>query len=136
MGTNETSGGGTLDKDERDLQREDEIFEEITEEEEDGTFFDAALLNEDETENGFFQGSIDAGDLTTGFDATMQTREIDVDEDTQGDEVVGVDDEEPLTEFEVTDGASNVVQGDEVELDLEDVLTTGRTVTEAAKSEM
>ena len=40
-----------------------------------------------------------------------------------------------MTEFEVTDGASNVVHGDEIELDLEDVLTTGRTVIEAPEGD-
>ena len=112
-----------MDKDEQGLELEDEIFVEITKEE------------EDEAEDEFVQGSIDAGDLATGFNATISTREIDVDEDTQGDEVVEVGDEEPMTELEFTDGASNVVHGDEIELDLEDVLTTGRTVTEAPEGD-
>ena len=71
----------------------------------------------------------------TGFDATIPTREIDVDEDTQGDEVVEAGDEEPLTEFEVTGEANGVMHGDEVELDLENALTTGRTVTEAPEDD-
>jgi hypothetical protein len=124
-----------LDKDEQGLEREDEIFAEITKEEEDETSSDAALMNEDEAEDEFVQGSIDAGDLATGFNATIPTREIDVDEDTQGDEAVGAGDEEPMTELEFTDGASYVVHGDEIELDLEDVLTIGRTVTEAPEGD-
>jgi hypothetical protein len=124
-----------LDKDEQGPERENEIFAEITKEEEDETSSDAALMNEDEAEDEFVQGSIDAGDLVTGFNATIPTREIDVDEDTQGDEVVEAGGEEPMTEFEVTDGASNVVHGDEIELDLEDVLTTGRTVIEAPEGD-
>jgi hypothetical protein len=124
-----------LDKDEQGLEREDAIFEEITKEEEDENASDAALMNEDEAEDEFVQGSIDAGDLTTGFNATIPTREIDVDEDTQGDEAVDAADEEPMTEFEFTDGASYVVHGDEIELDLEDVLTTGRTVTKAPEGD-
>ena len=125
-----------MDKDEQGPERENEIFVEITKEEEDETSSDAALMNEDEAEDEFVQGSIDAGDLATGFNATIPTREIDVDEDTQGDEVVEAGGEEPMTEFEVTDGASNVVvHGDEIELDLEDVLTTGRTVIEAPEGD-
>lgn len=124
-----------MDKDELELELESEIFEEITEEEEDETSSDAALLDEDATEDEFVQGSVDAEDLATGFDATIPTREIDVDEDTQGDEVVEAAGEEPLTEFEVTGEANGVVHGDEVELDLEDALTTGRTVTEAPEDD-
>jgi hypothetical protein len=75
-----------MDKDEQGLELEDEIFEEITEKEENETFSDAALLDEDEAEDEFVQGSVDVDDLATGFDATIPTREIGVDEDTQGDE--------------------------------------------------
>jgi len=75
-----------MDKDEQELELEDEIFEEVAEEEEKETLSDAALLDEDEAEDEFVQGSVDADDLTTDFDATIPTREIDVDEDTQGDE--------------------------------------------------
>jgi hypothetical protein len=124
-----------MDKDEQGLELEGEIFEEITEEEEDETSSDAALLDEDAAEDEFVQGSVDAEDLATGFDATIPTREIDVDEDTQGDEVVEAGDEEPLTEFEVTGEANGVMHGDEVELDLENALTTGRTVTEAPEDD-
>jgi hypothetical protein len=123
-----------MDKDEQGLELEDEIFEEITEEEEDETSSNAALLDEDEAENEFVQGSVDAKDLT-GFNATIPTREIDVDEDTQGDELVEASGEEPLTEFEVTGEANGVVHGDEIELDLEDVLRTGRTVTGAPEGD-
>jgi hypothetical protein len=118
-----------MDKDEQEL--EDEIFKEISEQEEDVTSLDAALLDED----GFVQGWIDAEDLATGFNATMPTRETDVDEDTQGDEGPGAGGEALLTEFEVAARDNGTVHGDEIELDLADALTTGRTVTEAPKGD-
>src|ERR1035441_8749783 len=104
-----------MDRDEQGMELEDEIFKEISEEEEDETSLDAALLDEDEDEDEFVQGSVDAKDLATGFNATIPTREVDVDEDIQGDEVVQASDEEPMTEFEFTNGASYVVHGDEIE---------------------
>jgi hypothetical protein len=134
-GTHENRKGGIMDKDEQGLELEDEIFEEIAEEEENETFSDAALLDEDEAKDEFDQGSVDVGDLATGFDATIPTREIDVDEDTQGDEGAETDGEVLLTRFEVADEANDVVHGDEIELDLEDALATGRTVTEAPESD-
>ena len=63
-----------MNKDQRDLQREDEIFAEISNDEEDDTSFDAAVMNAVEAD-GFVQGSIDAEDLSTGFDLTIVTRE-------------------------------------------------------------
>ncbi len=124
-----------MDKDEQGLETEDEIFEEITEAEEDETSSDAELLDADEAEHTFVKGSVDPEDLATGFDTTIPTREIDVDEDTQGDEAINAGGEELMTQFEVTSDANGVVHGDEIELDLEDALTTGRTVTEAPESE-
>jgi hypothetical protein len=134
-GTHENRKGGIMDKDEQGLELEDEIFEEIAEEEENETFSDAALLDEDEAKDEFDQGSVNVGDLATGFDTTIPTREIDVDEDTQGDEGAETDGEVLLTRFEVADEANDVVHGDEIELDLEDALATGRTVTEAPESD-
>ena len=122
-----------MDRSEQGL--EDEIFTEISEEEENETFLDAALLDEDEEEDEFVQGSVEAEDLATGFNATIATREIDVDEDTQGDEVVPAGGEELLTELEVTGEANRVVRGDEIQLDLEDALTSGKTVTEATEDD-
>ena len=134
-GSHENRKGGIIDKDEQGLELEDEIFEEITEEEEDETFSDAVLLDEDEAEEEFVQESVDVDGLATGFDATIPTREIDVDEDAQGDEGTETDGEVLLTRFEVADEANDVVHGDEIELDLDDALATGRTVTEAPKSD-
>jgi len=113
--------------DEEELELEDEIFGELSEEEE--TSFNAVLLDEDEQE--FVQGSVDAEDLATGFSATIPTRETDVDEDTQGDEVPQSGADTLLTEFEFSSGANGTVHGDEIELDLADSLTTGRTITGA-----
>ena len=124
-----------MDRDEQELELEDEIFEEISEEEEDETSLDAALLNEDEAEDEFVQGSVDAEDLAAGFNATIPTREIDVDEDIQGDEAVEASGEELLSEFEVTGETNGVAHGDEIELDLEDALTTGRTAAEAPEGD-
>lgn len=124
-----------MGKDEQELELEDQIFEEITEVEEDEAASDAALLDEDEAEHEFVQESVDTEDLASGFDATISTREIDVDEDTQGDEVVDSAGEELMTQFEVADDVNRVVHGDEIELDLEDALATGRTVTEAPEGD-
>jgi hypothetical protein len=118
-----------MDKDEQEL--EDEIFEEISEEEDDETSLDAVLIDEDE----FVQESVGAEDLATGFNATIPTREIDVDEDIQGDEVAEVGREELLSEFEVAGDANDIVHGDVIELDLTDALTTGRTATEAPEGD-
>ena len=120
-----------MDKDEQELELEDEIFEEISEEEEDETSLDAVLIDEDE----FVQESVGAEDLATGFNATIPTREIDVDEDIQGDEVAEAGGEELLSEFEVAVDANGVVHGDEIELDLTDALTTGRTAAEAPEGD-
>jgi phosphate starvation-inducible protein PhoH len=124
-----------MDRDEQGPELEEEISKEISEEEEDETSLDAALLDEDEDEDEFVQGSVDAQDLATGFNATIPTREIDVDEDIQGDEVVQAGGEELLTELEVTGEANAVVRGDEIQLDLEDALTSGKTVTEAPEGD-
>lgn len=124
-----------MDKDEQELELEEEIFEEIAEHEVDEISLDASLRSEDEAPDEFVQGSIDAEDLTTGFNATIPTQEMDVDEDTQGDEVVKADVEEPMTELEVPDGTNVRVRGDEIELDLLDALTTGKTVAEAPEDD-
>jgi hypothetical protein len=124
-----------MDKDEQELEQEDETFEEITEQEEDDAVEDAALLDEDEAEDEFVQGSVDVTDLATGFDATIATREVDVDEDTQGDEGTQTNGEMLLTRFEVDSGGDDDVHGDEIELDLEDALATGRTVSEAPEGD-
>lgn len=120
-----------MDKIEQELELEDEIFEENTEEDEGATVTEAALLNEDEAEDEFLQGSVDVNDLSTGFSATIASRIVDVDEDTQGDEVTETNGGVLLTPLEVNDGGDDEVTGDEVELDLEVALATGRTVAEA-----
>ena len=120
-----------MDKEERELELEDAMFEEIWEEDEGQTSSDAVLIDNDE----FVQRSVDAEDLATGFNATIPTREIDVDEDIQGDEVAEVGGEKLLTEFEDVGDANAVVHGDEIELDLADALATGRTVTKAPEGD-
>ena len=117
--------------DEEEFELEDEIFKELSEEEEEETSLDAVLLDEDEEE--FLQGSVDAEDLATGFSARIPTREIDVDEDTQGDETLQAGGDTLLTEFEFSRAANDTVHGDEIELDLADTLTTGRTIIGAPK---
>ena len=124
-----------MDKDEQELETEDQVFAAIIEDEETGALEDAALLDEDESEDEFVQGSVDVDDLATGFDATIPTREIDVDEDTQGDEGAQTNGEVLLTRFEVADNRNDAVHGDEVELDLEDALATGRTTSEAPQGD-
>ncbi|MHB1210447.1 MAG: hypothetical protein ACYC1I_12195 [Acidimicrobiales bacterium] len=123
-----------MDKDEQELELEDELLEEIAQSEDDENISDAALLDEDEAEDEFVQGSVDTDDLTTGFDATVPTQQIDVDEDTQGDEGTETTGEILLTRFEVAD-KSDEIHGDEVELDLQDALETGTTVGEVPESD-
>ncbi len=124
-----------MDKDEQELKLEDELFEELTDEEENEIMSDAALLVEDESVDEFVQGSVDVDDLATDFSATIPTREIDVDEDTQGDEGAETNGELLLTPLEVDDHGDDVVRGDEIELDLEDALATGRTEVKAPDSD-
>jgi hypothetical protein len=124
-----------VNKDEQDLQREDQIFVEIASEEESETSLDAALLNDDEGNDEFVQDSVDAGDLSTGFNFTIPTREVGIDEDTQGDESEDVGGDGSMTEFEVSDEARKAMHGDEIELDLDEALATGRTVTNAPESD-
>jgi hypothetical protein len=112
---------------------EDEFFEELADEEESAATLDAALL--DDAEDEFVQASVDANDLATGFSATIPAKEIDVDEDTQGDEDINVGEDQLLTQFEVTGKMREVVHGDEIELDLAEALTTGRTVAEAPEGD-
>ena len=126
-----------MDKSEQGLGLglEDAIFQEISEEEEDEAYLDAALLDEDEDEDEFVQGSVDIEDLAAGFSAMIPTREIDVDEDTQGDEVAQFGGEKLLTEFEMTGDAIEAVRGDEIQLDLDHALTMGRTITKAPEGD-
>jgi len=124
-----------MNDDERELKLEDEIFAAITDEEEGEDESNAALLDEDEAEDEFVQESVDGEDLASNFSATIPTREIDVDEDTQGDEGVETNGELLMTQYEVDTKGNDVVRGDEIELDLEDALATGRTDVEAPEDD-
>ncbi len=123
--------GAIVDRDERELELEDAYFVEISDEEDAQATAESTLLDEDEDEDEFVQGSVDVEDLATGFSDTIPTREVDVDEDTQGDEVSAMGEDELLTEYEVTGDAPERVRGDEIQLDLDDALATGRTVAPA-----
>ena len=123
--------GAIVDRDERELELEDAYFVEISDEEDAQATAESTLLDEDEDEDEFVQGSVDDEDLATGFSDTIPTREVDVDEDTQGDEVSAMGEDELLTEYEVTGDAPERVRGDEIQLDLDDALATGRTVAPA-----
>ena len=120
-----------MNEDERELELEDAIFDEISDEEEDAVITEAALLDEDEDEDEFVQGSISVDEISTGFSASLPAREIDVDEDTQGDEVEPDIGGSPMTEYERSSEPPPTLHGDEVELDLDDAFTTGRTVAKA-----
>ncbi|MBW4079631.1 MAG: hypothetical protein HIU84_14230 [Acidobacteria bacterium] len=124
-----------MDKDELGLELEDRAFDHISDDEENETISDAAHLDEDEAKDEFAQGSVDADHLAAGFDATIPSRKIDVDEGTEGDEGTETNGEVLLTRFEVNDDANVVIHGDEVQLDLKDALESGRTVTEAPKND-
>ncbi len=120
-----------MNEDERELEMEDAIFEEMSDEEEDAVITDAALLDEDEDEDEFVQGSISVDEISTGFSTSIPAREIDVDEDTQGDEVEPDVGGSPMTEFEGSFDPPPTLHGDEVELDLDDAFALGRTVAKA-----
>jgi hypothetical protein len=124
-----------MDRDDQELEMEDEIFEEIAEDEENDIFLDTVLLEVDESGREPLDNLVDPEDLTSGFDARIATREIDVDEDLQGDEVVPSEDEELMTQFEVPSTTPRVVHGDEIQLDLDEALATGTTVTRAPQPE-
>ena len=124
-----------MNKDEQELELEDAMFDEISEEEDEAAISDAALLDEDEDEDEFVQASIDVNDLSTGFSVSIPTKEIDVDEDTQGDEVEQDGEGNPMTELERSIDPPPTVHGDEVELELDEALTTGRTVAKAPETD-
>ncbi len=115
------------------MELEDEIFEELAEEEDNEIILEATLLDND-LEGEFAQESVDAEDLATGFSATLPAREIDVDEDTQGDEAPDANGGEPLTQFEVS-SQRRIVHGDEIEPDLDEALATGTNVARAPEED-
>ena len=123
-----------MNPDEEELELEDALFQEISAEEEDAALAEAALLDEDEDEDEFVQSSIDADDLSTGYSASVPGEEVDVDADTQGDEELDVADA-PMTEFEGPNRPARTVHGDEVQLDLDEALATGETVTRAPEGD-
>ncbi len=120
-----------MNKDELELEQEDEIFDEINEEDENEIESDAALLNEDEEEEDDVAASVDSDGLASDISSAIAAREPDVDEDTQGDEGTETNGEILLTQYEVTNTADDAIHGDEVELDLEDALESGKTVVRA-----
>ena len=124
-----------MNPDEEELELEDELFEEISAEEEDAALAEAALLDEDEDEDEFVQSSIDADDLSIGYSASVPGEEVDVDEDTQGDEEEPDVADAPMTEFEGPNRPVRTVHGDEVQLDLDEALSTGETVTRAPEGD-
>lgn len=102
--------------------REDELLNDVAD--------DAALLDDDV----FAEELVDPEDLATGFDTTIAAEEVDVDEDTEGDDVSDAGGDEPMTMTEVANPTPRI-HGDEVELDLDEALRTGRTVGEAPEEE-
>lgn len=108
-------------------ENDEELEDELLKYEDD----DAVSL--DEESDDFDEESVDPEDLATGFDTTFARREIDVDEDTEGDDVGDAGGDEPMTMTEITKHSR--IRGDEVELDLDEALRTGRTVGEAPTEE-
>lgn len=102
-----------------ELQFEDEIFEEVISEED-----DEALDDEVDAPYG---DDVDPEDLAFGFSATLPGREIDVDEDTEGDDTVEIEDIEPLTAVEIPGHSSSRHRGDEAELPVDLLLASGQT---------
>lgn len=122
-----------MPKDEEEL--EDEAFDDVAEQEDEENSTDAEALDDDESEDEFLQSSVDADDLASGYSTTVPAREVDVDEDTEGDDVTDAGDEKPMTEVEVDDAARDAAGRDEIELDLDVALTTGATTTEAPEGD-
>jgi len=122
-----------MPKDEEEL--EDEAFDDVAEQEDEENSTDAEALDDDESEDEFLQSSVDADDLASGYSTTVPAREVDVDEDTEGDDVTDAGDDKPMTEVEVDDAASDAAGRDEIELDLDVALTTGATTTEAPEGD-
>jgi hypothetical protein len=112
-----------------------EIFPKIIEEEYEGNTADSALRDQDDSEDEFAQGSVDSEDLLNGYSARIPAREIDVDEDTEGDEVTDAGGEEAMTESEVVGAASGALRGDEIELELDETLATGATTAKAPEGD-
>ena len=121
--------GDTMVGDEEEI--EDEIFDEIVEEDGEEISSDSALLAPDESEREFVQGSVDPEDLLSGYSTSSPAIEIDVDEDTEGDDVTDAGGDDPMTELEVDGETPSVVRGDEIELDLDEALNTGATTIRA-----
>ena len=90
-----------------DVAEEDEIFDELEVED------DGDLLGESDE---VFQDDVDPADLISGYSVVLPEREVDVDEDTEYDDTDEVGDHEVLTE---------------IELGLDDVLSTGATEARA-----
>jgi len=122
-----------MPKDEEEL--EDEAFDDVAEQEDEENSTDTEPLDDDESEDEFLQSSVDADDLASGYSTTVPAREVDVDEDTEGDDVTDAGDDKPMTEVEVDDAASDAAGRDEIELDLDVALTTGATTTEAPEGD-
>lgn len=105
-----------------DVAEEDEIFDELEVED------DGDLLGESDE---VFQDDVDPADLISGYSVVLPEREVDVDEDTEYDDTDEVGDHEVLTEAEVDGKPASLVGADEIELGLDDVLSTGATEARA-----
>jgi hypothetical protein len=110
-----------MDKATMELREEDEIFSELGRDEEED------MVDIPEDEGGPEAADVDPLDLSEGFRAGLRVREIDVDEDTEGDDTVEIEDTAPLTATYVPDPPEAYVHGDEVELPLDQMLVTGQT---------
>jgi hypothetical protein len=120
-----------MDKVDEELQVEDEIFEEVTSEEDDEIFDD----EDDEDLDAPGEEDVDPEDLVFGFSATARGREIDIDEDTEGDDTIEIEDLSPLTATEVPDNSARYSRGDEVELPVDLLLASGQTEVPARDEE-
>jgi hypothetical protein len=112
-----------MDKVDEELQAEDEVFEEVAVEEDD------AIIDEENDDDLDAPGEedVDPEDLDFGFSVTVQGREIDIDEDTEGDDTIEIEDISPLTATEVPDNSERYSRGDEVELPVDLLLASGQT---------
>jgi hypothetical protein len=111
-----------MSKVDEELQAEDEIFEEVVAEEDDEVFDE-----DDDDIDAPDEEDVDPEDLAFGFSATVSGREIDVDEDTEGDDTIEIEDISPLTATEVPDYSPRVTRGDEEELPVDVLLASGQT---------
>lgn len=118
-----------------DKKKRERIYEENTQLKDDVALSGAGQQHEKDIDVGPIWRSTNEGDIATEFSSVNPTSEDDMDEDTEGVAVLDAGGEVPMTESEVDVEAGDTVRVEEIQLDLVDVLTMGRTTAEALEDE-